>query len=313
MKRSSRYDDQAPIRVAILPFEDESGGGAFSVLAAPFKAIADLFVSGSGAPPGEPATALREAIAANVRVTNIDLVDLRFVNTTLTHNGIVREGDLSGLRKTPARRLGDLLGADALLFGKVTTYRAEYYLAESNVTIGADLELIDVYTGAALWEATGNQSMSFGLSKGPTGYSSAVVEPIKGLRESNLWNVSAEFARNIGASLRGRAETEDEAQGPPPFVTLASSSVEEGARLEPGDVVRVVAVGSIGSRASFDIGGARRGIPMVEFGSGTYQGSYTVLEGDRFAGDVIVVTLRNHEGRAASVPLAKTPVISSQS
>ncbi|MBI1851629.1 MAG: DUF799 family lipoprotein [Planctomycetes bacterium] len=309
VKRSSHYDDQAPIRVAILPFEDESGGTFFSVLAWPFKQIADLFVSHTGAPPTEPATALREAIAANLRVTNIDLVDLRFVDTALGHNGLHPKVG-GAFRKTSPKALGQLLGADALLYGSVTTYRADFFLAESRVTIGADLKLVDAYTGEELWQATGDESLSFGISKGPTGYTSAVVEPVKGLRESNLWDVSAEFARNIGSALRGRAETESGDVGPAPFVSVAATSVELNTKVAPGDVVRVVALGTPHARASFDIGNVRRGIPMTEFGEGTYQGTYTVLDGDRFAKDPIVVVFRNGQGRASMVPIMHAPLVS---
>jgi hypothetical protein len=45
---------------------------------------------------------------------------------------------------------------------------------------------------------------------------------------------------------------------------------------------------------------------MREFGLGTYQGTYTVLEGDRFAGDPVRVILRNDEGREAQALIPRT-------
>src|SRR5262249_44453445 len=141
VKRSSKYDDQAPIRVAILPFDDQSGGTFFSVIAWPFKQIANLFVSHTGAPASEPSTALREAIAANLRVTNIDLVDLRFVSTTLAHNGYLKLDGSGTYTKEKPQVLGQLLGADALLYGTITKYRSDYFVAESEVTVGAKLKL----------------------------------------------------------------------------------------------------------------------------------------------------------------------------
>jgi hypothetical protein len=305
IQRSPRFDEQAPLRIAILPFEDRSGGTVFTVLAAPFKAVADLFVSRKGAPPTDNAQALREAVAANLRTAALDVVPLGQTDTVLAHNGLLVPGKEMRFAKTPPRELGRLLGADALFYGVLTDAGTEFYLAETRVVVGAELRLVDAQNGEELWRAEGEESQGFGITKGPTGYVSAAVEPLKGLRESNQWRVTEDFARNVVGSFRRRPTSTSGPGSQVPFLSIAVANVEPEERLAVGAVVRVVAIGRPGMRGRFDVGGVRRGIPMTEFGPGTYQGTYTVLEGDRFAGDPVRVILRNDDGREAQVVIPR--------
>jgi hypothetical protein len=306
VQRSPRFDEQAPLRIAILPFEDRTGATVFTILAAPFKAVADLFVSRKGAPPTDNAQALREALAANLRTSTLDVVPLGHTDTVLVHNGLLAPGKEMRFVKADRRDLGRLLGADALLYGVLTDAGTAYYLAETRVTVGATLRLVDAGSGEELWRVEGEESQGFGITRGPTGYVSAAVEPLKGLRESNQWRVMEEFARTVAGSFHRRPANTDGPGSLVPFVAIAAANVEPEQRLSVGSVVRVVAIGRPGMHGRFDLGGARRGLPMREFGLGTYQGTYTVLEGDRFAGDPVRVILRNDEGREAQALIPRT-------
>jgi len=311
VQRSPRFDEQAPLRIAILPFEDRSGATVFTVLAAPFKAIADLFVSRKGAPATDNAQALREAVAANLRTAALDVISLGQTDTLLVHNGLLVPGKEMRFAKTAPRELGRLLGADALLYGLLTDAGTEFYLAETRVTVGATLRLVDAVSGEELWRAEGSESQGFGITKGPTGYVSAAVEPLKGLRESNQWRVMEDFARTVVGSFRRRPTGEGGPGSQVPFIAVAAVNVEPEQRLGVGSVVRVVAIGRPGMRGRFDVGRVRRGLPLTEFGLGTYQGTYTVLEGDRFAGDPVRVILRNDDGREAQALIPRSTLTTS--
>ena len=52
-------------------------------------------------------------------------VELMYVDKTLQELGILSPNDLY---KIPAQELGRILGADALIYGKVTEYKNSYYL-----------------------------------------------------------------------------------------------------------------------------------------------------------------------------------------
>ena len=54
-------------------------------------------------------------------------------------------------RSVPPQRLGELLGADALIFGEVTHFDYYYAFLYSQLAVGLSLEMVDARTGEVLW------------------------------------------------------------------------------------------------------------------------------------------------------------------
>ncbi|HPZ09359.1 MAG TPA: hypothetical protein PL110_14715, partial [Candidatus Eremiobacteraeota bacterium] len=76
--------------------------------------------------------------------------------------------------------------------------------------------------------------------------------------------------------------------------------------LKPGNVLKVTMNASSGGGAYFDITNLAFGIPMKEITSGKYEGTYTVLSGDRVENTTIVGHLVMPDGSQASVKASKT-------
>jgi hypothetical protein len=75
---------------------------------------------------------------------------LAFIDGRLREKGIHEAGQVNTL--TP-QELGNLLGADALLYAYVTEFSTTYLLAYASMTVGARFELKDTKTGEKLWES----------------------------------------------------------------------------------------------------------------------------------------------------------------
>jgi hypothetical protein len=75
---------------------------------------------------------------------------LAFIDGRLREKEIREAGQVNTL--TP-QELGNLLGADALLYAYVTEFSTTYLLAYACMTVGARFELKDAKTGEKLWES----------------------------------------------------------------------------------------------------------------------------------------------------------------
>jgi len=123
--------------------------------------------------------------------------------------------------------------------------------------------------------------------------------------------LAIEWNEAVGQQLTGAyAEAGADASPPPEVTNVACSSAPAGG-YQPGDIIEVLAIGSTGCTASFDLGTLRLRIPMVEYArgsrtgvpdprasSGCYRGAYIVTETDRVQAAPITVTLESPGGRA---------------
>ena len=112
-----RYDTRAPLRVAVLPFTESHSGDTFT--SAPLTVVVDaLPVVGSDDDRG-PATVLRSRFAAKLRQTQLEIVDPTYVDSVLIKNNLYEE---TAFLTADPKGLGELLGADAVLYGEVIAW-----------------------------------------------------------------------------------------------------------------------------------------------------------------------------------------------
>lgn len=262
------------IAVAILPFDQAPG-------------VSDDEVS--------PGQLVRQGLVANFRLkSNVEVVELAYVDDVCRRNGWTA----ASLARVPATEVGRAVGADSLLFGTVTDWSRNYYGLESAANVGAKVKLVDARTGAVLWEADRLESKHSGLSGGPTGYASAAFSPLQGLAKSNLFLLANELSANLVDMLLTPTAAEQSAGATAAKLEIGSAAYAlsgEGA-LRTGDTVTVVALGTAGQTATFDVGGSRRRVPMTETAPGQYVGAYLVHTGDQFQDASVVVTLTSRRG-----------------
>jgi hypothetical protein len=88
-------------------------------------------------------TILQPLAEAGYYVLPIPLVDQQ-----LAAEGIV---DGEQLKHVDIHKFKQLFGADAVLFVTINQWDTNYYLTSSNVTVGADFDLISTHDGSLLW------------------------------------------------------------------------------------------------------------------------------------------------------------------
>lgn len=195
-------------------------------------------------------------------------------------------------------------GADAVLYGEVTRWNRGYYVLQTVVDVALRVELLDARSGRTLFAAERTETVGAGLTGGPTGYVSAVTEPIAGLRGSALRQLSRSVARHVAADLNG-GPLGDEPGPASPRLAVVSLARRHGGPFRAGERIDVVAVGSPDCEVRFDLGRLRTGVPMAAAagaadataGRAHYAGHYVVAAGEAADELPLVATIRRGSAR----------------
>lgn len=146
----------------------------------------------------EPAELLRGFLAANLQEGPFAIIEPARVDAALA-----QAGWQPGRAPTEAQALAaaHTIGATALLRGAVTQWGRSYWVVQSWVRVGLQVDLVDVASGQVIWSDARKNSRTAGLLKGPTGYKSLVVAPITGMKRSNLERVALHLAREVAQQM----------------------------------------------------------------------------------------------------------------
>ncbi|QDK98600.1 hypothetical protein FM020_12160 [Acinetobacter tandoii] len=71
------------------------------------------------------------------------------VDTLFKENGVTNGYDA---QQIPIQKLNEIFGADAALYVKVKEYGSKYQVIQSTSTVAVEAKLVDLKTGALLWE-----------------------------------------------------------------------------------------------------------------------------------------------------------------
>lgn len=253
--------------------------------------------------PEMPPEFVRKLVQDELSHSSLDVVAPALINSNISHNGLVRATDLSPdiekiFATSPAEICTKLVSCDAVLFGKVTDWGRGYYAIQSINSVGIELKLVSAKTGKVLFESLAEDSESRGLSKGPTGFSDLVIEPIKGLDSSIITELAKATVKKALAPLRSANRPEFLESSPPGIFALAHDA-SHGTVPRKG-YLTIVALGTPGNAAFFSIGNLIENIPMVERGKGHYIGEFHPLPTDSFEESSVSVSLVDQFGRATT-------------
>lgn len=293
------FNPGEPLRVAVIPFAFLDSAGKISE-PDPDLLIDDvaLVSSHSSAKPNEFAytTALRELAR-----TGLDIIPAAAVEAKLLHNGFGNE-DLSFklpqlFATSPQEICQKLLSCDAVLFGQVTNWDRSYYGIQTVNSVGIKLELRSARDGSVLFTSSIDDSESRGITKGPTGFSDLVLEPIKGLDNSIITQLAT---RTIEQALRPLRvdKRADYLETAPPSIYASAHTAPSGSVPQAGSL-KVLIFGSPRMQARFSIGDIIEQIPMVERDEGHYIGEFFPLASDNFRNQEVYVTLTDTFGRSS--------------
>ena len=142
---ADRFYTDPPRKIAVLPF-DNLIGGKYILNSVPLPRFSKKETDGWN---WTYANRLRRFFFGHFASREFVDIELMYVDKTLQELGILTPNDLY---KVPAQELGRILGADALIFGRVTEYKNSYYLLYKQIRIGLRIKCVSTKDGSIFFE-----------------------------------------------------------------------------------------------------------------------------------------------------------------
>jgi hypothetical protein len=248
-----------------------------------------------------PAVYLQKLVQNELQNTGLDILSPALVEANLTHHDFddmtkVPPVNADKVRKADPKDLCTrVFSCDAVLYGKITRWSRSYYGIQSVNSVGIDVKLVSAKDGKVLFSSSAEDSDSRGITKGPTGFSNLLIEPIQGLDNKIITNLAQNVVKKMLSSLKMDNRPEF-LQSSAPAIYASAHDFPSG-RMSAKDSLTVLLFGSASDAASFSIGNVIENIPMVEKDKGHYIGKYFPLPSDSFSNQNIYVALTDNFGR----------------
>ena len=124
----------------------------------------------------EASSMFRQSLHANLQHARFQVMERHVVDSLLKQNQLVRPAELKSISPL---KLGEVLGADAVVITRINRVRRNYLILHSSIEVDISVQMVDTRTGEILWRAEQTESDFQGLGKIPTGMSSAILAPIQ--------------------------------------------------------------------------------------------------------------------------------------
>ncbi|MBI4384220.1 MAG: DUF799 family lipoprotein [Nitrospinae bacterium] len=148
----------------------------------------------------DAAAMFHRSLYANLTQARFNVLERYVVESLLVQNGLT---DPSKYNRVPVARLGEILGADAVVFGRIQKVERAYLVLHSSIAVGMSATMVDTRTGEILWQAEESRSDFSGLGKLPTGMFAAVYAPIYFVTNKlNLRKMTTDMTNGMTALVR---------------------------------------------------------------------------------------------------------------
>lgn len=305
-KNNVNFNPLEPIRVAVLPFAFMDSNGSFID---PDKSLlidqVGLLSSELKDPPQE---FVRKLVQTELSKTRLDKVAPAFVDAQLSHHGFANKEKLNVekvFKASPSELCNELLQCDAVLYGKLLQWDRSYYAIQSEADVELELKLVS-RDGKVLFTSLAKDSDGRGITKGPTGFSDLVTQPIAGLSNNVIIELARKVVKKAVQPLQSDSQPEF-VQTAPPAIFASAHDATSGS-LFHSKPLNVVMLGTSKSLALFSIGQAIKNVPMIERDDGHYFGQYYPLPSDSFRDQPVSVTLIDKYGRSSTQQLGRVNV-----
>ncbi len=190
------------------------------------------------------------------------------------------------------QRIGQVLGADAVILGQVLGYGKAYALVYARTSIRLKASMIDCLSGKTVWEVEHEVRVREGdVPLSLTGVAGALIKTAISYNRASLLHTAAKLCLDVVQTI---PNPETMAEAPPEIEYLVHNGGNQ--LLRPGQRLKVILVGAPNLKATWDLNPLIQGLPMQEREAGIYVGSYRVSSGDRLAYGRIAGHLQNREG-----------------
>jgi hypothetical protein len=137
--------ENPPRTVAVLPFQSLIGGGRIEGS----RSLFNLLTTEKQQDPQFLAESMRRAFFGQFAQLDFDHVRPSRVDRVLRKEGL---DSREKVRSIPVQQMGELLGAEALIFGEVINFDYYYAFLYTQLAVGLSLEMVDARTGEVLWK-----------------------------------------------------------------------------------------------------------------------------------------------------------------
>ncbi len=261
--------ENAPVRVAVLPFNLDTLKGEDQEIATIFRRIFYAHFSYLG---------------------YID-IEIDKIDQTLADNMLTTTEDIY---LHSYDYLGEMLGADALIYctiRKVSNVTAGIY---AETSIEAELKMVDTRTGSIIWEADAKEIDINGILS-PGSLVTMIQKQIDNSKKrESLTRIAEIFSKKVVKTIPDTAPLTADNIHLPEIYTMKANINNKTAY--QGFILEVYLNGEKGMEASFDIGSWKTNIPMQEQSPGEYTGYYKVRKEDHFKKALIIGKLENSIG-----------------
>lgn len=103
------------------------------------------------------------------------VLPVTLVDEAFRQNGLTAPADI---QQVPLKKLREIFGADAALYIKVTHYGTKYMIISSETRVSAEGKLVDLRSGATLWEGTATASSEEGNNNSGGGVVGLLVKAV---------------------------------------------------------------------------------------------------------------------------------------
>jgi len=306
-KHTLAFNPSEPIRIAVLPFAQVDDTG--KLIRADENFLIDNVALVSSKLKQTPAQFVQTEVQSELAKASLDIVTPAIVEAAFVHNGYTVpntkpvELDLAKIfAASPQEICSNLVSCDAVLYGRVTEWDRSYYGVQSVATVGLELKLVSARSNKVLFETSAKDSDSRGLTKGPTGFSNIVLEPLKGLDNAIITALADDVVEKAIQPINRRNRPEFLNTAPPAIIGAAHTA--PNGVIPNGGKLTVIVLGTPGQTASFSIGNLITDIPLVERSPGHYVGEYIPLPTDTFQRQRVSVSLQDEAARLTRLPIA---------
>jgi hypothetical protein len=193
--------DKPPKKVATLPFYSVVGKGRV-------EGSQFLFNLVSGKKQENPQFLeenMRRAFFGQFAQLEFDHVKLSRVDRVLKKEKL---DSWEKMRSASPRRLGELLGADALVFGQVTHFDYYYAFLYTQLAVGLSLEMVDTKSGEILWKVhDARREHTVRIAYDPIALAVGLFQAGFSLRPINMMRAMDEICRELVGTIPPPADS----------------------------------------------------------------------------------------------------------
>ena len=164
----------------------------------------------------EMAKMFRQGLYANLKESNFRLLERYVVDDLLKQNNLT---DPSTFLTINPMKFGEILGVDAIVFGRINKVERSYFIVHSSIELGVSIEMVDTRNGEILWRAEQTEQDIAGMGKIPTGITAAVFAPIELVTNKfNLSRMTSNMLDKLTALIKKPSEVDKDNQFEKPVI-----------------------------------------------------------------------------------------------